>query len=77
MNYTHKDIEEISLFKTWSDKKKIDELLRIDCCMYANLGLESSKQEVSQVSSTSKKIYKLIKKIDDTMGSMFLNALEK
>jgi len=77
MNYTYTDIDEVALLSTLSDKHKIDELLRIDCSMYANLGLDSTKQEVSKVYATSKKIYKLINKIDNTMGALFLNALEQ
>ena len=76
MNYTYTDIDEVASISTLSDKHKIDELLRIDCSMYTNLGLDSTKQEVSKVYVTSKKIYKLINKIDNTMGSLFLNALE-
>jgi hypothetical protein len=77
MVYTYKDIENISSLNTLTDKEKIDELLRIDCNMYANLGIDSNKTEVSHVALTSKKIYKIIKRIDEPMGSMFLNALEK
>jgi hypothetical protein len=76
MAYSYKDIEKISSLKTWTDKQKLDELLWIDCNLYANLGIDSTKTEVSLVAATSKKIYKLIKKIDEPMGNLFLNALE-
>jgi len=45
MEYTIEDIEKIESFKTWSDRKKVDELLRIDCNMYTNLGSDSTKTE--------------------------------
>ena len=41
--YTINDIDKITEFKSWNDKKKIDELLRIDCDLYTNLGIESTK----------------------------------
>jgi hypothetical protein len=37
MDYTNNDIDKIVQFKTWTDKKKIDELLRIDAAMYCAL----------------------------------------
>jgi len=43
MIYTIKDIEKITNFKTWSDRQKVDELLRIDADIYCNLGSESTK----------------------------------
>ena len=43
MSYTFEDIEKILDFKTWSKTKKIDELLRIDCQMYTNLGTRQYK----------------------------------
>ena len=38
--YTINDIEKILNFKTWDDKKKIDELLRIDARIYAHQGVD-------------------------------------
>eukprot|EP01047_Picozoa_sp_COSAG01_P033866 COSAG01_NODE_2511_length_7543_cov_331.649785_13_plen_64_part_01 len=64
MGYTINDIDKIIEFKSWSDKKKIDELLRLDCSQYTNLGLESSKSQREEVKKNSRKIYKLIKKVD-------------
>ena len=54
MVYTENDIEKIVSFKTWSDKKKIDELCRIDCDMYCNLGIDSTKTEKLKVKNTLK-----------------------
>ncbi len=76
MEYTIKDIDKIAEFKSWSDKKKLDELLRIDCHQYTNLGCDSSKSEREEVRKTSRKIYRLIKTIDKELGSKFLNCMD-
>jgi hypothetical protein len=76
MAYTIKDIEQIAEFKSWTDRRKIDELLRIDCKQYTNLGISSTKKEKEEVKKNSKKIYRLIKKIDHRIGSEFLTAMD-
>ena len=76
MDYTIKDIDKILEFKTWSDRKKIDELLRMDCEMYTNLGTDSTKKEKSEVTKNSRRIYKAIKTIDQKMGQTFLLAMD-
>ena len=76
MEYTLSDIEKIVEFKTWSNKKKVDELLRLDCNQYANLGINSSKKEVEEVNKTSRKIYRLIKKVDKELGEKFLHLMD-
>ena len=38
MSYKYEDIDKILDFKSWSNRRKIDELLRIDCVMYTNMG---------------------------------------
>ena len=45
MSYGYEDIDKIVEFKTWTTRKKIDELFRIDVDMYTNLGIESTKKE--------------------------------
>ena len=77
MEYTLDGIEKILNFKTWSDKKKVDELLRIDCWLYCNLGMDSSNQEKLEVRKKSRVIYVKIKKINPLMGEMFLQNLDK
>jgi hypothetical protein len=77
MQYTINNIEKIVKFKTWSDKKKISELLQIDCWMYCNLGTDSTKQQRLDVRKNSRKIYINIKKIDPSLGNMFLNSLDR
>lgn len=74
MAYTIADIDKIPEFKTWSDREKIDELLRIDCSMYAHLGTDSTQKERDRVKVDSKRIYRLIKKIDPELGSLFLHS---
>lgn len=77
MDYSISDIEKVIDFKSWSVKKKTDELLRIDCNMYCNLGIESTVKEKSETRVNSRKIYLLIKKIDPEMGSLFLLQMDK
>ena len=76
MEYTIEDIEKIVSFKTWSDRKKVDELLRIDCNMYTNLGSDSTKTQKENVKRNSRKIYRVIKSIDDKIGKELLNAMD-
>jgi|13_taG_2_1085334.scaffolds.fasta_scaffold01444_12 hypothetical protein len=76
MDYTINDIDKILEFKTWSERRKIDELLRMDCEMYTNLGIDSTKKEKSEVTKNSRRIYKAIKTIDQKMGQTFLLAMD-
>ena len=68
MKYTYENIDKIVEFKTWTIKQKLDELFRIDCDMYTNLGIESTKKERDEVKRMSKQIYKAISKIDSNIG---------
>lgn len=63
-------------FTSWSDKKKIDTLLYIDCNMYANLGVDSLIKERKETKQQSKKIYKAIKEINVEMGKSLLQAMD-
>ncbi len=76
MVYTANDIEKILEFSSWTTKQKQDELLRIDCAMYTNLGSDSLRSEVEDVRRESKKIYKAIRSINPEMGTSLLNALD-
>jgi hypothetical protein len=75
--YTINDIDKITEFKSWNDKKKIDELLRIDCDLYTNLGIESTKSERAEAKKYSRKIYRQIKLIDYKIGNDFLVAMDR
>ena len=77
MEYKINDIEKITEFKSWSEKKKIDELLRIDCNMYTNLGTDSTKAERLEVKKNSRRIYRAIKNINQRMGEPLLVAMDK
>tara|TARA_R110000787_G_scaffold169784_1_gene282484 strand:+ start:279 stop:509 length:231 start_codon:yes stop_codon:yes gene_type:complete len=75
--YELKDIEKITSFKSWTDKKKIDELLRIDAKIYAHQGSDSTKAELEEGKKNSRKIYRAIKEIDNDLGSSFLELMDK
>lgn len=70
-------IAQILGYKTWSNKRKVDALLEIDCTLYTNLGTDSTKTEVQEAKRTSRKIYKAIKQIDWYLGSSLLFAMDK
>lgn len=59
-----------------SIKQRTDKLLKLDCEMYTNLGVDSTKTQKKEVKSNSKFIYKAIKGIDETSGDMLLSALD-
>tara|TARA_R110001592_G_scaffold64481_4_gene198192 strand:+ start:1292 stop:1525 length:234 start_codon:yes stop_codon:yes gene_type:complete len=76
MEYTSETIQKAIDKKGWSGKQKTDELLRIDCAMYAHLGSDSGKGDVDEANRTSKKIYKMIKEIDEELGKTLLTAMD-
>lgn len=76
MAYCTKDIDKILGFKSWTDKQKLDELLRMDCALYCALGTESTKTEREAVKRQSRKIYKAIKTFDPQCGEMFLRVID-
>ena len=77
MVYTLDDIDKIVEFKTWNQKQKIDELLRIDAGMYCNLGTDSTATERLEVKRNSQKIYRAIKKVDKLLGDIFILDVDK
>ena len=76
MRYTYKDIEKFINFTSWTDKQKIDELLRIDCSLYAHLGTDSTKTEKEEVKKKSINIYRTIKTIDSKLGDELLYTMD-
>ena len=76
MEYTYNDIEKIVGFKSWSEKRKIDELLRIDCNMYTNMGSDSSKKDRLETKKKSRSIYRLIQKLNPEAGKSFLYHMD-
>jgi CRISPR/Cas system CSM-associated protein Csm2 small subunit len=75
--YTTSDIDKILSFTSWSDKKKIDTLLHIDCTQYANLGTDSTIGEKKNVRTQSRNIYRAIKSIDESKGKLLLDYMDK
>ncbi len=73
MSYNSQDIGKIVGFTTWTVKRKIDELLRIDSEMYTEMGIDSKESEKKKTKATSRKIYQAISKISPTDG-YFLQA---
>jgi hypothetical protein len=59
-----------------SIKERTDNLLKLDCNMYTNLGSDSTKAERLEVKKNSKYIYKQIKGIDEDSGSLLLKSLD-
>tara|TARA_R100000935_G_C2831725_1_gene165484 strand:+ start:1031 stop:1279 length:249 start_codon:yes stop_codon:yes gene_type:complete len=76
MVFTIKDIDKVLSYKTWSNRKKEDELLKVDCTMYCNLGKDSTRNEKLEVRKASRKIYLAIKQINPTMGTLFLQTMD-
>tara|TARA_R110000822_G_scaffold1869_3_gene8676 strand:+ start:2274 stop:2507 length:234 start_codon:yes stop_codon:yes gene_type:complete len=76
MGYTIEDIDKIVEFTSWTEKQKIDELLRIDCAVYTCLGSDSIKRDREEARRGSIKIYNIIKKIDKRLGKILLEAMD-
>lgn len=60
-----------------TDNNKIDKLLELDCNMYTNLGIDSTKTEKLEVKRMSRKIYKAIQSINEPVGKSLLQAMDK
>jgi len=75
MEYNFEQIEELMESKLCG-KCKINKMLHMDCLLYANLGLDSSKKEKQDVKAKSKKIYIYIKKIDSEIGDRLLSSMD-
>lgn len=60
-----------------TDKEKIDKLLELDCNLYTNLGIDSTKSEKQEVKRMSKKIYRAIQTINEPIGKSLLQAIDK
>ena len=65
---TEERIRKIQGYKTWTVKKKVDELLMEDAYMYTNLGTDSTATDKKKVKSMSRKIYKAISVISPLDG---------
>jgi len=70
------NVDKILGCKSWSDRRKIDSLLEMDCIMYTELGVDSTKKERDDVKKMSRKIYKAIKSIDPLIGGPMLSSMD-
>lgn len=70
-------IEEVLSNDSWDERQKKDELYKIDCKMYTNLGTDSTKAERNEVKKKSRMIYKAIQKINPHEGTQLLQAIDK
>jgi len=71
----YEEIDQIAENTELDDRQKIDELLRIDAMMYANMGTDSDPLEREQTKRRSRLIYRTIKTIDMETGELFLRAM--
>tara|TARA_B100000780_G_C20660146_1_gene262864 strand:- start:143 stop:394 length:252 start_codon:yes stop_codon:yes gene_type:complete len=76
MVFTSTEIDKIIEYKSWNDTRKLDKLLEMDCSMYCNIGIDSTKAEKLEVRKSSRKIYTAIKKINLSMGTLFLTTMD-
>ena len=60
-----------------SIKERTDELLALDCDMYANLGIDSTLQERQEVKKNSKHIYSCIRGINEQTGKLLLEYMDE
>ena len=70
-------IQKIKTYKTWSLKKKVDELLRIDAYNYTELGTDSTVKEKKEVKAISRKIYKAISFISPLDGHILSSHMNE
>ena len=68
--------ERIAIDFALSIKERTDELLKLDCFQYTNLGVDSTKSERLEAKKNSKFIYKQIKGIDEVSGNLLLKSLD-
>ena len=61
-------IRKVLNYKTWSVKKKVDSLLKMDHEMYMELGLDSTKKEVLETKKRSRRIYRAIMQVSPKDG---------
>lgn len=77
MDYTTEGLNKIVEYKTWSDKRKLDKLLFMDCRLYCNLGTDSTAKEKDEARKASRRIYSAIKKINPVMGNDFIRLMDQ
>lgn len=68
--------EEIAIDFAKSIKERTDALLKLDCDLYTNLGIDSTKEEKDKVKELSRFIYTRVALIDQD-AKVLLEALDK
>ena len=76
MRYKYEDIKTFMAYTSWTDEKKIDKLLEIDCSLYCSLGSDSKQYERDEVRRKSIDIYRTIKTLDRKLGDEFLLTMD-
>ena len=69
--------EEIAIDFAKSIKERTDALLKLDCNLYTNLGIDSSKEEKEEVKELSRFIYTRVALLDEDSGKVLLEAFDK
>lgn len=69
--------QEIAINFQKSIKERTDELLKLDCDMYTNLGIDSTLQERQEVKKNSKHIYSCIRGINEKTGRILLEYMDE
>lgn len=72
MEFTKGEITSIVNNNNFDKRKKIDELLHMDCLMYAYLGIDSTEEERNNVKDMSQVIYQAIYDIDSEQGAVLI-----
>lgn len=72
MRYTIDDIERILKFKSWSKKRKVDQLLEFNALLSSDLGIDTTTRERLATKRKSKQILQAIKTVDPELGTSFL-----
>lgn len=69
--------QEIAINFQKSIKERTDELLKLDCDMYTNLGIDSTKEERQEVKKNSKHIYNCIRGINEEVGKVLTDYIDE
>jgi hypothetical protein len=71
-----KEGEAIATDFSKSVKERTNLLLKLDCNLYTNLGIDSTVEEKKEVREISKFIYTRIALIDEESGKLLLKAFD-
>lgn len=75
-----KQVKTILSDKTYTPKNKENALLELDCSLYTNLGLDSTKKEKDRAHGISRRIYTEIQQLGNEasflLGSFLLKTMD-